>query len=194
MAVGLPLFGLLVVLPISLLISYLPGHLILAPLRNAALDPRPRIQFRMAEILLLTAQIGAMGALLMGGAQSAEALILFIATTLFLAMWWLAGARWLSHAGVTASSARLWTLAVAVPLAFGVLPGLLVLMGMVMATSSNGTTTFHVLAWQFPMTDASAATVFRVIQISTLTVLLGHVPLCRWIIRRALRTREAGVA
>lgn len=190
MAVGLPLFGLLVVLPISILISYLPGRLILAPLKRAALDPRPRVQFRMAEILLLSAQIGAMGALLMGGSQSAEALIIFLLAMLFLATWWMLGVRWLSHANISQSSARLWTLAAAVPLAFGVLPGLLVLMGMVMATSSNGTTTFHILAWQFPMTDASAATVFRVIQISTLTVLFGHVPLCRWIVRRALRTRD----
>jgi len=194
MAVGMPLFGLLIVLPISILLTYVPGRLILAPLKRAALDPRPRVQFRMTEILMLTAQIGVLGALLTAGPKSAESFFLFIITMLLLVVWWLAGVRWLSHAGVTIPSARLWTLAVAVPLAFGVLPGLLVLLGLPMAASSNGTTTIHFLSWQFPMTDASAATVFRVIQISALTVLLGHIPLCRWIVRRALRTREAAAA
>lgn len=182
-------FGLLIVLPISILLSYVPGRLILAPLKKAALDPRPRLQFRMAEILLLTVQIGVIGALLTAGTQSAEAYFLFVVVLSFLVMWWLLGVRWLSHAGVDQSSARLWTLAVAVPLAFGVLPGLLVMMGMAAAVSSNGTTTFYFMSWQFPMTEAEAATVFRVIRISTLIGVLGHVPLCRWIVRRALRTR-----
>lgn len=187
------MWGAIVVVPVFLLLTYLPGRLILAPLKRAAVEPRPRVQFRMAEILLLTVQIGLIGALLTAGPKNAEVYFLFVIATLCLLAWWLNGVRWLSHAGVTVPSARLWTLAVAVPLAFGVLPGLLVMMGLVIVFVSNGTTTIHFLAWQFPMSDATAQIVLRVIQISSLAVLFGHVPLCRWIVRRALRTREVGL-
>lgn len=190
MSMGVPLFALIVLPALILLLSYLPGRLILAPLKRAALDPRPRVQFRTAEILLLTAQIGVISALMTSGSKTGEAFVLFIVVTLVLGVWWLNGTRWLSHAGVTSPSARLWTLGVAVPLAFGVLPGLLMMMGLPVAFTSGGTTTMHILSWQFQMTDATAATVFRVILIVTLTVALGHIPLCRWIVRRALRTRE----
>lgn len=191
MSVSVPVIGLLIFVPIAIFITYLPGRLILSPLKCAAQNPRPHVQFRMIEILMLTAQVGVIGALLTAGPKSAEAIFIFVLATAALLTWWLLGVRWLSHAGVTVQSARLLTLAIAVPLAFGVLPGLLVLMGFPMAVSSNGTTTIHFLSWQFPMSDAAAQTLMRVMLGSTVVVLLGHIPLCRWIVRRALRTREA---
>jgi len=188
MASGVTFFGLLII-PVLVFLTALPGRFILAPLRKNALNPKPRVQFRMAEILLLTAQAGIAGMLLTGGSNNPEGVVVFVLATIFLGAWWLLGVRWLSHAGVTVPSARLWTLAIAVPLAFGTLPGFLILLSMPVAVSSGGATTMHFLWWQVPMTDATAATIFRVVQISTLVVLFGHIPLCRWIVRRALRTR-----
>lgn len=177
----------MLVLAIPILI-YLSGRLILAPLKNAALTPRPRVQFRMTEILLLMAQIGAISALFASGLNTAKDLVLLIVTTLFLPMCWLFGVRWLGHAGVTDPAARLWTLGVAVPLAFGGIPVPLTFGGIPMLLLGP-------VLW--PVNSPSHGSVqilFYVGLVWILCLLVGHIVLCRWIVRRALQTRESGAA
>jgi hypothetical protein len=81
-----------------------------------------------------------------------------------------------------------------VPLAFGVVPFLLSTFLSRVAMSTNGMTTFYFAGMEFVVTNEAAKTVFLVIQIVAVSLILGHVPLCRWMVRRALANgRDEGV-
>lgn len=153
------------------ILGSLEGYFMLGTLRRSAMEPRPPVQFRTAEILLLSVEIGVFGAM-MGLNFDLVRAIAFGLVALSLSTWWLMGVRWLSHAGVKKASTRLWMLAVAVPLAFGFVPGMIVLfLSLGAIESSDGTTTINISGLH---------------QIAIVALSLGHIPLINWMVRHAL--------
>ena len=101
------------------------GRWVLSPLRKAALDPRPPVQFLLTDIFILITQFGVAGAVVLGSqphSETAVRAILAIALWCIVALsWWLC-VRWLSHAGIRIAKRRSAVLGLAMPLSFIVIP------------------------------------------------------------------------
>jgi len=135
------------------LVSYLLSLFIFGPLHAEATSNRPPMRFRLADIIVLLAQLQiAAGVLfaaarLWGASGAGIRIVAAIAIWSLLTFWWWTGVRMLSKARIERGTDRILFLSVAAPL--GYVTALSILLTPILAVLALGTLYWSVLSASF---------------------------------------------
>lgn len=120
--------------PLSFLVfvSYLLGLFVFGPLYARATWTPPRTRFRIADILILIAQLQIAGGLVLVmsrivwfDSQTVVRLAAALVVWVLVIFWWWTGVRMLAKARIEQGAHRLWFLAIAVPAGYSAAVGVL---------------------------------------------------------------------
>ncbi len=181
--------------PLSFLVfvSYLLGLFVFGPLHARATWTPPRTRFRIADILILIAQLQIAGGLVlvMDGESAVRLVAAFVAWVLVI-FWWWAGVRMLAKARIEQGAHRLWFLALAVPAGYSAAVG--VLLSPLLAVL--GLSTFHQMIIRRDPEEALSLGLLMLMG----GAVVGAIAAVRWYCRQIVDTarddvaREQGIA